>query len=217
MKKLCTLLLLLTLTGMMCACAQKGLLPETAEATYGSETEGQTAFMDILEGNGTFCRESISSVEEVTLDQYCETFTDTLAAAFTNAALADLEQDGTPEVVLQIALGENSDCGVLVLHWENEKVWGYTFSNRQMGEIKADGTFHWSGSSSNHGIATAAFSQGKYTYHDIVWVEEVDNKGRFYKGGEEITEDAFNSCLNQFEAQENAHWIPYSDRTSLFG
>lgn len=216
MKKICTLLLLLTLVGVMFACAKDKHELEMTENTHGHVSTGQTAFIDILNGSGTFFQERGASTEEVTLEQYCETFTEILPATLTKVALVDLEHDSIPEVILHIALGANSDCGVLVLHWENNQVWGYTFSNRQMEEIKADGTFLWSGSSSNFGIATATFSQGEYTYQNIVWVEEVDNLGRYYKGEAEITRNEFVAYISQHSSREDAHWIQYSDRGSLF-
>lgn len=201
----------------------KTLVP--SEDKYGQEKEENTprdidtskmAFIDILNGSGMFFQKGEGSIEEVTLEQYCETFTESLSATLTNVALVDLEHDSVPEVIFRIALGENLDNGFLVLHWEGDNVWGYTFSSRQLSEIKENGTFIWSTASSSFGIATITFFQGEYTYQDIVWVEEVDNLGRYYKDNVEITRNEFNSYIRQHSALEDVHWVEYSERNNLF-
>lgn len=189
---------------------------ETEENIHRDIAISKTAFIEILDGSGMFFQKREGSIEEVTLEQYCETFTEFLSATLTNVALVDLEHDSVPEVIFHIALGENLDNGVLVLHWEGDNVWGYTFSSRQLSEIKEDGTFIWSSASSSFGIATITFFQGEYTYQNIVWVEEVDNLGRYYKDKVEITRNEFNSYIRQHSALEDVHWVEYSERNNLF-
>ena len=182
---------------------------ELRVAVSGEERrEVQQAFTAILEDGGMFYADRQNG-EEMSLERYCETFTDGLAAVLTEFTLVDFEQDGIPEAVFRIALGENTDCGVLVLHWEDSKVWGYTFSNREMQEIKADGTVWWSGSSSNYGAAKISFSRGEYAYQNIAWAEEADGGVKYYLEGAEISYEAFKHHSTLLGAKEDTRWVCY--------
>lgn len=182
---------------------------ELRVAVSGEERRAvQQAFTAILEDGGMFYADR-ENAEEMSLERYCETFTDGLAATLTEFTLVDFEQDGIPEAVFRIALGENTDCGVLVLHWEDGKVWGHTFSNREMQEIKSDGTCWWSGSSSNYGAARISFSQEKYTYQNILYVEETDGEVKYYLEGVEISYEAFKHHSTLLSAKEDTQWVSY--------
>lgn len=173
-------------------------------------SEMEDAFIGVLVGSTVFYEDRGDSVEETTLTQYCEEFAEALPATITQTAVVDLEQDEIPEVILQIALGENRNCGVLVLHWENEQVWGYTLYERQMHEIKENGVFLWSGSASSYGMARAVFLQGTYSFQNILWVEESEEKAVYYKEGTEITSEEFERSLSQFHSLEEPQWFNYS-------
>jgi hypothetical protein len=53
-------------------------------------------------------------------------------------AIVDLDGDGIPEIVLEHPHGI-----IRILRYENGTVYGFTFSNRAMNNIKKDGTFEW--------------------------------------------------------------------------
>jgi len=197
-------------------------LPQPVElrgvASSEEKAAVQQSFTAILEGSGTFYEDRVDSREKITLTRYCETFTEDFAATLTELTVVDFERDGIPEAVFQIALGENTDCGVLVLHWEDGEVWGHTFSNRQMQGIKTDGTYYWSGSASNHGVARISFSKGEYTRQDILWVDEINGTLKYYLDGTEISHEAFKHHSTLYSSKEDPQWRSYpgGEYSSLF-
>jgi len=56
-------------------------------------------------------------------------------------ALADLDQDGSRELLLWLAMGTDSHFGYEVLRFHEGRVLGYEFTYRAFAELKADGTF----------------------------------------------------------------------------
>jgi len=169
-----------------------------------TDAEEENPFMAILAGTGTFLYEG----NTVTLDDYCATFS--IPVTLAAVTVADLEWDGVPEVVLDVKNSPEYSYGVLVLHKENSEVWGYTFAQRQLQEIKKDGTFTWSGSTSTNGVATLSLSAGTFEYKNQFWVEETeDGTPRFFIGGEESTSENYYAALTEWEAKEGALWEPY--------
>ena len=183
-------------------------LPEPVPRPQMEESQKQ-AFTAILEGSGTFFQSQGENPEEMTLARYCETFTEDLPAVIMEAALVDFEQDGIPEAVLRIALGENTDVGILVLDWEDGAVWGHTFFYREMQDIKLDGTFFWSASASNFGTARISFSKGEYTLQMCLRAEEVDGTVNYFSEGKAILFGDFESLIGCATMKEDPRWVSY--------
>lgn len=179
--------------------------PETVSTVpQSTDGEGENPFASILEGTGTFLYEG----NAITLADYCATFS--IPVTLNAVTVVDLEWDGDPEVVLDVKTGPENSYGVLVLHLENSEVWGYTFAFRQLYKIKKDGTFTWSGSSSNNGVATLSLLRGTIEHNNQFWVEETEEgTPRFFVGGEETTSEKYYAAVADWEAKEEASWNPY--------
>lgn len=164
----------------------------------------ENLFLPILEGTGTFLYEG----DTVTLEDYCATFG--TPVTIDTVAVADLEWDGIPEVLLDVKTGAEYSYGVLVLHLEDNDVWGYTFAQRQLRDIKEDGTFSWAGSSSNAGVATLSLSSGTFEYNNQLWVEEdEDGTSHFFVGDEEVDSEEYNEKFMEWVVKEGTPWKPY--------
>lgn len=153
--------------------------------------------IDILSDNGVFYnldlyREggSISS----TIEEYCAMFSAEtgIPAAITKVAATDLDGDGVKEVLLWITVNDSTDYGTLVLHDYGKNVVGHLFSYRQLFNVKADGSFWRSDSSSNNGAARLAFDVGGWSYVDVSSAD--------------------------YDAQEDLRWLTYprEDYSELF-
>ena len=166
--------------------------------------DNKAAFVAVLEGVGTFIYEG----NTITLTEYCSTFR--VPVMLDAVAIADLEWDGIPEVVLDIKIDLEYSYGVLVLHIEGDNIWGYTFSERQLGDIKKDGTFHQSGGASNNGVAILSLSMGTVEYKNQLWVEEnEDGVLRFFVAGAEVTSEEYDAVLAEWLEKEETIWRPY--------
>lgn len=193
--------------------SMKPVLEQTEIATTQptiASTEPQTTapedknlFLPILEGMGAFLCEG----NNVTLDDYCSTFS--IPVTLDAVTVADLEWDEVPEVILNIRINPENIYGVLVLHLEDGNVWGYTFSHRQLGDIKKDGTFNFSGSALK-GVGTLSLSSGTYEYNNQLWLEKNEDRAlHFFVSGKEITSEEYDRALMEWHEKEDAEWMPY--------
>ena len=111
--------------------------------------------------------------EDMTIGEYCDSFLDVtglpmVVKAFT---VADMDADGTSEVVLHLVMQgttdrdgdgisetvEEVDYGFVVLRLEGETVYGYPFRYGQMYGLKKDGSFSWAGSGPQQGESRLRF------------------------------------------------------------
>lgn len=106
----------------------------------------QENLISVLSGEETFFSHSYG--RNLTIDEYCAAFGEEsgVTVKITKYAAADMDQDAVPEIILWITVNEYSDYGTVVLRYQNDNVEEYTFSYRQLFELKQDGTFSVSGS-----------------------------------------------------------------------
>lgn len=122
-----------------------------------SSEEIQQKFIDILTRDGVFY--SRGDQKATTLAEDCSSASVWIGAPVTisQAAAVDMDGDGILEVILQIVINGGNQEGVWVLHYQDGEVQGQHYYTRQLGSIKQDGSFHWSGSASNSGAARLVF------------------------------------------------------------
>lgn len=174
------------------------------------------AYHKIIEGTGSFRMEN----QEMTLQEYCESFTDTLAAQIEYVSMIDMDQNGTPELLLSVALGENSNVGTLVLHQENGEVLGDFYYYRQMFLIKADGTFTASDSAAKYSIQRLVLRGNHWDYQELVWseinadmeqTEHIADQIKYYAEGKEITAENFDAILTAQNLKTDIQWTPFAE------
>lgn len=93
--------------------------------------------------------------KEYYLNAYCRETSDRidLPVSVTRYTFVDMDADGIQEAVVDFRYGQNSEVACMVLRADGGTVFGEEFYYRQLYQLKADGTFAWSGSSSNSGWA----------------------------------------------------------------
>ncbi len=149
----------------------------------------------------------------------------------TKFAILDLDGDGLPEVVTAVTVavdGSISDGDYAVLHYQDGRVYAYGFSNRQLGQLRIDGSFTWSGSAGYWGISTISFVEDEkegtpYTYNDYAYLESFydngtaasDEEPRSYTtyvvNHQETTEEEFNKAFAAWENKPEVTWYALSD------
>lgn len=170
--------------------AKAGIGEYEAEVLSSEEIEGK--FIDILAADGVFY--SRWDQREFSLEENREAavMQTGLPVVIDRVAAVDMDGDGTKELLVQQIVGEAGDGGIWVLHYQNGEVQGQHYYIRQLGRVKQDGSFWWSGSASDNGAARLVFGDGEWTY------QEVPREG--------------------FDDKEDIAWVPYprDDYSELF-
>ncbi len=107
--------------------------------------------------------------------------------------VADLEQDGVPEVVC----ARSNDWGYVILRYNDGEIYGYEEVFRGLLCLKTDGSFCGSGGANFTQFGTMTFD-GTNMKMDVAFESAGLN---YYQNGEEITAETFDALA----AEQNAH------------
>ena len=139
------------------------------EQMIETQSTYKMSLINVLSDENTFFSHSYE--RDLFLSEYCNTWASNanIIVEIPQFAYLDLDGDLINEVVLWIKVNQTSDYGVLVLRYYNGNVHGYTFTYRQMFDLKEDGTFSYSGGGDYGGIAKLKFDgdQFSYSYSEI--------------------------------------------------
>ena len=123
-------------------------------------------------------------------------------------AILDLDGDGANEMVL-FPVGDDeylySVMGYMILRLEGDTVRGYAPGWRSMGDLKADGTFHWSSSASENGTGRAWFEGGEFLTEPVTWVQN----GSYFVDGQPATQEEFDAAIAAQDAKREPVWFPF--------
>ena len=149
------------------------------------------AFKAVLDNQSEFY--SIESKKNVLFDDFL-TNEEILVTVFEPVKFTILDMDGDqiPEVVIALQPADMFE----VLHYTKGEVEGSIYSNRQLGNLKADGTFSWSGSAFNWGFGKLTFeATHDFRTDDIGYMNEENNNGVYtmvyYIDNTPVTEDEY--------------------------
>lgn len=140
-------------------------------------------------------------------------------------ALADLDGDGADEVILEPCyIGtpiDESDqnlfnLGYLILHRQGDDVYSYNPSYRSLYQMKADGTFAWSGGTGFWGFASARFSGDGFETDNITWCEATFIGSELYfVDGLAAGMEEFYAALELHNAKPEPVWYRWYEDTGL--
>lgn len=106
----------------------------------------------------------------------------------TGLAMVDMDRDGINELILEF--GCNGD--LVVLHFENDRVYGFDVDRDAMDTIFTDGSFSWTNDSDffgdERGISRLSFIDGSPKYQELCRVEE---DARYYLNGLRVTNEQY--------------------------
>ena len=126
-------------------------------------------------------------------------------------AQVDLDRDGTNELVLW-PMGENDDTlvyqtGYMILRQEGDTIQGYAPGWRSIGNLKADGTFHWSSSAFENGTGRAWFEGGEFLTEPVTWVQN----GSYFVENQPATDEEYNAAITAQDAKPEPFWYTFED------
>ena len=143
--------------------------------------------------------QAVTSAEDITAE----------AARF---AVLDLDDDGTPEVILWLTAGENKEFAFLILHYQDSVVYSNTEFTRTFGSLKADGSFVFSGGAANWGFGTMKFEDNTWITDRATFCESDGNLTTLYVvDHESATKAEFDAAFEQQEEKEDAIWYDFTD------
>lgn len=157
----------------------------------------------ILFEGGSFLVESIG--KEFTLESYCaEIFPEGVRPS--KYCYADLDKNGTAELILCLS-EQDAELGSLVFQYKDRAATAYNFTERQMFELKKDGTFGYSGGIADTGYASLYFAGGSWKYKKICNVTEDYEGSNYFCNGEPASEDMYWECVSEQNTKEGVEWI----------
>ena len=129
-------------------------------------------------------------------------------------AVADLDADGTPEVVLLTNQHIHSEP-ILILRWQDGQIYGYSEVGRGMQGLKADGVSWWSDGAFHNGAGRDQYisdGDGPDRREQVRLLEFVADAGgaaKCYLSGQEVTREEYEAADTQMAAQPDARWYAF--------
>lgn len=148
--------------------------------------------------------------QEMTLNQFCQHLGAVAEAevSISSYALADLDGNGIPELLLGIVFNDEFAYGTLVLRY-GDGVTGYEFTYRQLMDIKQDGTFHFSGGAADNGIARLRFTDDGWEYNVLGGVESSGEEITYFWDGQQVDQGTYNDHVDTHYFKPDAVRTPY--------
>ena len=179
---------------------------------YPGPAEAAEAFRQVMAGDAPF-RSVSEDGREYYLSQINELiWNDPAVNAYAEQfAVADLDDDGTPEVIILTNQHIHSEP-ILVLRWQDGQIYGYNEVGRGMQGLKADGTSGWSDGAFHNGTHRDQYSSsgdGPDRREQLYLSEEIlasDGSGEFYLSGQEVTQAEYEAAEAAQDAKPDAVW-----------
>lgn len=125
-------------------------------------------------------------------------------------ALCDLDDDGTPELILPLAMGDSDSIyGFEILHYTDGDVLGYILPYRAFYPLKEDGTFSSSGGATDWEICSiSAFTRQTYCTNVHLQIQTSGSFGTnmiysYYVNGQEVNENIFDEAVTEWDDRED--------------
>ena len=134
----------------------------------------------------------------------------------TRFAVLDLDGDKTPEVVLELSVGNNDPMCFEVLHYVNGAVYGCNIVYRGLEELKADGTFMYSNGASDYGCGKLRFKSNACETDILGYCKSSEsNNGitiSYFINNKSVTEKSFNSFIQEEHEKKGATFYEFSQK-----
>ena len=172
-------------------------------------------YRSILRGESTFF--SIVAEENINLNQLnlAVTGDDSDIVNVSQFAVLDLDGDGTEELVLQLTVDGDDGHAFVILHYQDDVIYGYTRWRRGFRELKADGSFSFSSGAADTGWGTLQFDGEILTIIEKARSRShYDDDNNFFidyfVDGTSVTEGDFTSAMRTFGVKPDVTWFNFA-------
>lgn len=196
--------------------------PEPTQAPAEPSPVLEDWMLEVLRGERTF-RRTYGDGGEFTIHQLRTFFYgDPSEVQITMEAgpitIMDLDQDGENELVV-IPEPLYNIVGYLILRQQGDEIAAYAPGQRSIGDLKADGTFHWSSSAFEWGTGRARFDGDEFAVEEIAWCKDGLDKGiadpRSYVDGVRVPQEEFEAAIASQDAKPGPVWYCWYEDTGL--
>ena len=138
--------------------------------------------------------------------------------SFPRFAIADMDADGTPEVLIEETFNVSYPDGYIILHAEGGVIYGYELGIRSCKEQKVDGTFSFSSGAADSGFGRISFSGTSYSIINQTYSEGgvIDT---YVVDFAPATAEAFRAAIIAQDAKQDVSWIELTPENidTIFG
>lgn len=133
----------------------------------------------------------------------------TEGAGYDSFAVLDVDGDGKLDVVLNVTVN-GEVLGYLVLTSADEVICAYGFYYRAMIGLKEDGSFSFSSSAAESGVATFYKDENRDAQYNELAESKLDENGNvvYFVNGEAADEDAFTAVINAQNEKADVTFVP---------
>lgn len=133
----------------------------------------------------------------------------TEGAGYDSFAVLDVDGDGKLDVVLNVTVNGEA-LGYLVLTSADEVICAYGFYYRAMIGLKEDGSFSFSSSAAESGVATFYKDENRDAQYNVLAESKLDENGNvvYFVNGEAADEDAFTAVINAQNEKADVTFVP---------
>ena len=185
---------------------------ETSSEATLSGISPLSAYQSVLQNKGEFF--STDANKNLNISQLNQAISPEVTVDVANFAVIDIGHGGTPAVILSLNVNGNG-YGVEVLSYQDGIVYGYTFSGRQFGNLRTDGTFVSSGGAADVGICTITFDKNTYSIDKFTYCEsntdsENNTSEVYFVNHQSATEDEYNAAFSQWQKIPYVTWYDFT-------
>ncbi len=184
-------------------------LPINITTLASSSDKALSAITNVLLNNTKFF--DTDDGKNVSLKDFLSNFYDEtdLTAEATEFAVADLDGDGTPEVVMEMQLG---NVGFYeVFRYTQGNVLGYNLVYRAMENLQKAGSFISSSGAADNDISKLRFLGDTYDTEELIWSEsELNGSVLFFDHDVPIDDNTFSSQIDSLN--NNVDWYHFTSK-----
>ena len=127
-------------------------------------------------------------------------------------AVVDMDDDGIPEVVLELTSG--FDGSFEVLHYEDGRVYGFNHSYRGMVGLTSDGIYEGSSGAADSGFYKACITKDTYEEEALGYsASGADGTVSYYIGKAKVSKSQYDDFLEKMWAHARANQAAWHDFT----
>jgi hypothetical protein len=174
------------------------------------------AYKSVLQGNSKFFSTDVNSDLNISQLSLAVSDDSNVTASATKFAIVDLDNDGTPEIILRLAVSFDDYYGFEVFRCQNGAIYGYTLYYRSFMGLKANGTFSFSSGAADNGFGRVTFTETAYTIDEITYCESSYDSNNnmsvlYFVNQQNATEAEFLSAVNRQGEEPDAIWYDFTD------
>lgn len=211
-----TMLLILVMAGCKNTGESSPAPSDNSSPSTQSDASPMSTYKSVLQNKTQFF--STDAKKNLNISQLNQAVSDddSVKVKAIKLAIADLENDEIPEVILWLDVNTNEYYGFEVLRYRDGVVYGYTLPYKSFMDLKDDGTFSFSSGTADSGFGKVKFTENGYSIDKITYSESSDNSGNnqitsYFVNNQSASEEDFLSAINKQSDKTAVTWYDFTD------